>query len=77
MDVKQAVQTAKEHVAHLFADEPIMDVGLEEVEFDEVDKVWAGTGPANARRSSSFPRKRESSAIRGPWIPACSPLSRG
>ena len=43
MDVKQAVQTAKEHVAHLFADEPIMNVGLEEVEFHELDKVWAIT----------------------------------
>ena len=43
MDVKQAVQTAKEHVAHLFADEHIMNVGLEEVEFDEVDKLWAIT----------------------------------
>ena len=65
MDVKQAVQTAKEHVAHLFADEPIMNVGLEEVEFHELSKVWAGTGPANARRSPSFPRKRES---RDRWI---------
>ena len=43
MDVKQAVRTAKEHVAHLFADEHIMNLGLEEVEFDEVDKLWAIT----------------------------------
>ena len=43
MDVKQAVQTAKEHVAHLFADEHIANVGLEEVEFHELDKVWAIT----------------------------------
>ena len=43
MDVKQAVQTAKEHVALLFGDEPIMNVGLEEVEFHELDKVWAIT----------------------------------
>ena len=43
MDVKQAVQTAKEHVAHLFADEHISNLGLEEVEFDELDKVWAIT----------------------------------
>ena len=35
MDVKQAVQTAKEHVAHLFADEHISNVGLEEVEFSD------------------------------------------
>ena len=43
MDVKLAVQTAKEHVAEIFADEPIENVGLEEVEFDELNKVWAVT----------------------------------
>ena len=43
MDVKQAVQTAKEHVAHRFADEHLMNLGLEEVEFDEVDKLRAIT----------------------------------
>lgn len=43
MDVKQAVQTAKEQIAQLFADEPIQNVGLEEVEFHELDKVWAIT----------------------------------
>ena len=43
MDVKQAVQTAKEYVALLFADEPIQNVGLEEVEFHELDKIWAIT----------------------------------
>ena len=43
MDVKEAVQAAKKHVAEIFADEPIADVGLEEVEFDEVSRVWAIT----------------------------------
>ena len=43
MDVKQAVQTAKEHVVELFADEPIENVGLEEVEFDELGEVWVVT----------------------------------
>ena len=43
MDVKQAVQTAKEHVVELFADESIENVGLEEVEFDELNKVWSIT----------------------------------
>ena len=43
MDVKQAVQMAKEHVAELFADEPIENVGLEEVEFDESSQVWMVT----------------------------------
>ena len=43
MDVKQAVQMAKEHVGEIFADEPIENVGLEEVEFDELNKVWVVT----------------------------------
>ena len=43
MDVKQAVQLAKTHVAEIFADEPIQNVGLEEVEFDEMNDVWAIT----------------------------------
>ena len=43
MDVKEAVQAAKKHVAEIFADESIANVGLEEVEFDELNKVWAIT----------------------------------
>ena len=43
MDVKQAVQAAKSHVAEIFADESIVNVGLEEVEFDELNRVWAIT----------------------------------
>ena len=43
MDVKEAVQTAKLHIADIFSDEPIMNVGLEEVEFNESDGVWAIT----------------------------------
>ena len=40
MDVKEAVQTAKEHVVHLFEGEQIVNVGLEEVEFEETSKRW-------------------------------------
>lgn len=43
MDVKQAVQAAKTHVAEIFADESIANIGLEEVEYGELDKVWAIT----------------------------------
>ena len=43
MDVKEAVQTAREHVAEIFADEFIANVGLEEVEFDEIKQIWAIT----------------------------------
>ncbi len=43
MDVKEAVGTAKEYVADLFADEAITHVGLEEVVFDEVSGDWKVT----------------------------------
>ena len=43
MDVKEAVQTAKDYLTDLFADEEITDVGLEEVEFDEFDNIWKVT----------------------------------
>ncbi len=34
MNVKQAVQVAKDYVADMFGDEGITDVGLEEIEFE-------------------------------------------
>jgi hypothetical protein len=40
MDVKAAVATAKQHVADLFADEKITNLGLEEVEFHDADNTW-------------------------------------
>lgn len=40
MDVKQAVQTAKEHVVDLFDGEEIDFVGLEEVVFDDESVQW-------------------------------------
>ena len=43
MEVKEAVGTAKEYVADLFADEMITHVGLEEVVFDEVSGDWKVT----------------------------------
>ncbi len=40
MDVKQAVKTAKTYLADLMADEGIENLGLEEVEFDQVAQQW-------------------------------------
>ena len=40
MDVKEAVRTAREYVVDLFQDENIINVGLEEVVFEEVSAVW-------------------------------------
>ncbi len=43
MDVKQAVRTAKKYVADILSEEPVANIGLEEVEFDEIENIWAVT----------------------------------
>ena len=43
MDVKAVAQMAKTYVADLFSDEGIINVGLEEVEFDEDQNKWIVT----------------------------------
>jgi len=43
MDVKQAVHTAREYVVSLYDEEEIMDIGLEEVEFDYCSDQWRVT----------------------------------
>ena len=40
MDVKDAITTAKRTVAEMFADEHIVNIGLEEVRLDEDDRDW-------------------------------------
>lgn len=40
MDVKQAVDMAKRYIIDVYSDEKITNVGLEEVDFDESQKVW-------------------------------------
>ena len=40
MDLKEAAQTAREYLGDLFASEEIVNMGLEEVEFDEMAAVW-------------------------------------
>jgi hypothetical protein len=40
MDVKEAVAGAKKYVGELFAQEGLINIGLEEVEFDEPTKEW-------------------------------------
>lgn len=40
MNAKEAVSAAKAYVKDVFADEQIVDVGLEEVEFDEHSNCW-------------------------------------
>jgi len=40
MDVKQAVDLAKTHVADLFAKEGLVNLGLEEVEYVDARDLW-------------------------------------
>ncbi|MGE0259698.1 MAG: hypothetical protein AB7H71_08870 [Alphaproteobacteria bacterium] len=40
MEVREAVALAKRYVGELFVDEPIGELGLEEVEFDESSGTW-------------------------------------
>jgi hypothetical protein len=40
MDVKEAVNVAKNYIADLFRDEGIINLGLEEVEFDDRSSSW-------------------------------------
>lgn len=43
MDVKKASQTAKDYLLDLFEGEEIMNIGLEEIEFDNSSKNWSVT----------------------------------
>lgn len=43
MDVKQAVRVAKEYVSDILHEEGLINLGLEEVEFDEIDRTWKVT----------------------------------
>jgi hypothetical protein len=43
MDVKEAIRLSKSHLQEIFAEEHIQNLGLEEVEYDENDKVWSIT----------------------------------
>ncbi len=40
MDVKEASRRAKEYVADLFDNEGLSNLGLEEIEFDELSSHW-------------------------------------
>ncbi len=40
MEVKQAVQIAKQYVSEIFESEPIANVGLEEVVYEDESDTW-------------------------------------
>ncbi len=43
MDVREAVAVAKSYLTNLYTGEDIADLGLEEVEFDELSDQWSIT----------------------------------
>jgi hypothetical protein len=43
MNVKEAVQKAKAYIADIFAEEGVVKIGLEEVEFDHHSGTWLVT----------------------------------
>lgn len=71
MDVREAVALAKRYVGEVFADEPISDLGLEEVEFDDSSGTWLVTigfwrqwqNPSGLA-GSLLPRKRDYKVVR-------------
>jgi hypothetical protein len=56
MDAKEAIKAAKSYVSDIFVDEGLMNLGLEEVKFGELENCWEITlgfsRPWNANRSS-------------------------
>ena len=74
MNVKQAVRTAKSHIADIFEDEQIMRVGLEEVEFDSVigewrvtigfNRTWDANNTLTAALTSELYRNRSFKVVR-------------
>lgn len=43
MDVKRAIEIAKQHLADVFSDEAMSPPQLEEVWFEDADQVWCVT----------------------------------
>lgn len=43
MEVRAAVSRARDELQHIFADEKMENLGLEEVEYDDSSKTWAVT----------------------------------
>lgn len=40
MNVKEAIELAKDHIKDFFESEHISNLGLEEVEFDDHSEIW-------------------------------------
>ena len=67
MDAREAVQAAKQYIAELFEGEPLMNVGLEEVVYEDGSEEWEitlGFSRDWNRKSPIFPSTDEASQKR-------------
>jgi len=73
MDVKEAIRLAKSHLQEIFAEERIQNLGLEEVEYDDNNKIWSitlgfsrpwDTGPDSIATALHFNRRRDYKIVR-------------
>jgi hypothetical protein len=59
MDAKSAVELAKNHITDLFAQEGLVNLGLEEVDYDDVGEQWRITvGFSRSWDNQAFTPKR-------------------
>ncbi len=54
MDVKEAVKSAKSYVNDIFHEEGLLNLGLEEIEFDEHERAWNVTLGFSRRWNNPF-----------------------
>ena len=64
MDVKEAVANAKTYLSRVFAGEEVVDVRLEEVEYDSRDQAWLIT--LGLMRPTFLGNQGQIAAIMGP-----------
>ena len=67
MDAREAVRAAKQYITEMFDGEPLTNVGLEEVVYDDESREWGITVSFSRdwnRTSPFFPSKDEASQQR-------------
>lgn len=74
MDAREAIRKALTEVAEVYADEHISELGLEEVEYDDVTGGWAIT--VGFSRPWDYPPKSPLDAVQGGLKPKPRPLRR-
>lgn len=74
MEMLEAVRLAKRHIATLYEDEDISKIGLEQVEYEEGQKLWEVTvGFASPNSPGPLPQLRRSGMAEIVGRPASAP----